>query len=61
MATIVINRPEKANAMDEEVWQELENKIKEIESNDYIRAIILTGAEKKPLAPGWISHRAAHL
>ena len=52
VATIVINRPEKANAMDEEVWQELGNKIKEIESNDYIRAIILTGAGKKAFSAG---------
>lgn len=52
VATITINRPEKANAMDSEVWQELGNKIKEIESDSRIRAIILTGAGERVFSAG---------
>ncbi|MBT9131632.1 hypothetical protein B9J77_03600 [candidate division NPL-UPA2 bacterium Unc8] len=52
VAIITINRPEKANAIDDEVWQRLGDVIKEIESDGSIRTIILTGAGKRAFSAG---------
>lgn len=46
VATITLNRPDKANAFDDEMTRELLDALKQIERDETIRAIVLTGAGK---------------
>lgn len=46
IATITLNRPEKANAFDGEMWQALEDAANKVKMNPAIKAAILTGAGK---------------
>ena len=43
IATVVLNRPKKLNALDGEMWVELNNIAKEIKSNPEIKVAIITG------------------
>ncbi|HVO74791.1 MAG TPA: enoyl-CoA hydratase-related protein [Ignavibacteriaceae bacterium] len=49
---IRINRPEKLNALDSETIGELKKIFTEIEKNDQIKAVLLTGAGEKAFAAG---------
>ena len=42
--TVIINRPEKMNALNKEVMTELGHVVSEIESNPDIKAAIITGS-----------------
>ena len=44
---ITINREEKRNAMDVESWLELDQAIQEMNENNQVRAIIITGQGEK--------------
>ena len=61
IATITINRPQKNNAMNPESWAELDKAIKELNSNDDVRVIVITGAGEKAFVAGadiqWIHDR----
>jgi enoyl-CoA hydratase len=46
VATIKLNRPEKANAFDGEMWLALENTAEEIRLNREVRVVVLTGEGK---------------
>ena len=46
IAVLTLNRPDKANAFDGLMWLALEEAVKEIERDDSIRSVILTGAGK---------------
>ncbi len=46
VATVFLNRPDKANAMNMVMWAELEDCFKQIDQSDEIRAVILTGRGK---------------
>lgn len=46
MATVTLNRPERSNAFDDEMTRELLDALKQIEREDSIRAVVLTGAGK---------------
>jgi enoyl-CoA hydratase/carnithine racemase len=46
VATLKLNRPEKANAFDGEMWLALEKKAEEIRLNKEVRVVILTGEGK---------------
>jgi 2-(1,2-epoxy-1,2-dihydrophenyl)acetyl-CoA isomerase len=46
VATITLNRPERSNALDDEMTRELLDALKQIEREDAIRCIVLTGAGK---------------
>jgi enoyl-CoA hydratase len=46
VATLKLNRPEKANAFDGEMWLALEKTAEEIRLNKEVRVVILTGAGK---------------
>jgi enoyl-CoA hydratase len=46
IATITLNRPEKANAFDGEMWLALEDAANKVEVKSAIKAVILTGAGK---------------
>jgi enoyl-CoA hydratase len=50
--TITINRPDKLNAINRDVMDELNSVLDEIESNSEIRAAILTGAGQKGFVAG---------
>jgi len=46
VATVTINRPEKANAMHMPAWQEMEKIFQHLDANDDVRCIILNGQGK---------------
>lgn len=51
-AVIYLNRPEKLNALNAKVFQELDEAINQIELDDSIHALILTGKGEKAFAAG---------
>ncbi|MCU1717458.1 crotonase/enoyl-CoA hydratase family protein [Pseudomonas sp. 5P_3.1_Bac2] len=46
VAHVVINRPEKANAMNADFWRELVEIFQWIDDNDGVRAVVISGAGK---------------
>ncbi len=52
IATVVLNRPEKLNALTREMWSRLGDTFDEISADDEIRCIVLRGAGGKAFAPG---------
>ena len=50
--TITINRPDKLNALNMQVFDDLNNILDEIESNTEIRGVIITGAGTKAFVAG---------
>ncbi len=46
IAHVQINRPEKINAMNADFWKEIVDIFREIEDNDEIRVVVLSGAGK---------------
>ena len=49
---ITINRPDKLNALNKDVMTDLQNVVLEIESNEAIKAVIITGAGQKGFVAG---------
>ena len=52
MATIVLNRPEKLNALDIDVWHGLAKAAGQIKSNAQVKVALLTGAGDKAFSSG---------
>src|SRR5207253_9144082 len=52
IALITLNRPEKLNAMNYELASDLDEELTTIESDDDVRAVILTGAGPRALSSG---------
>jgi enoyl-CoA hydratase len=52
IATVVLNRPAKLNALTKSMWQELGNAVNALSGNDEVRCIILRGAGEKSFSPG---------
>jgi len=52
IATVVLNRPEKLNALTKAMWQRLGEVIGGLSAADDIRCIVLRGAGDKAFAPG---------
>lgn len=50
--TITINRPEKLNALNKDVFTDLNNVLDEIEKNQSIKSVIITGAGQKAFVAG---------
>lgn len=50
--TITINRPDKLNALNKDVMQDLDSVITEIESKEEIRGVIITGSGQKAFVAG---------
>lgn len=50
--TITINRPDKLNALNKDVFTDLDNVLNEIHSNADIRSVIITGAGPKAFVAG---------
>lgn len=52
IATVTINRPDKLNALNDEVLNELANSFKDIQINEDVKAVIVTGAGEKAFVAG---------
>lgn len=52
IATVVLNRPEKLNALTRPMWKRLGQVFEELSASDSVRCIILRGAGTKAFAPG---------
>jgi enoyl-CoA hydratase/carnithine racemase len=52
IATVVLNRPEKLNALTRSMWQRLGEAIAALSAEDGIRCIVVRGAGDKAFAPG---------
>ena len=52
IATIVLNRPEKLNALTRPMWQRLGEVVTELSADDALRCILLRGAGERAFSPG---------
>ena len=52
IATVVLNRPEKLNALTRPMWKRLGEAFVELSRDDTLRCIILRGAGTRAFAPG---------
>jgi enoyl-CoA hydratase/carnithine racemase len=52
IATVVLNRPEKLNALTRPMWQALGDSVRALSDDDSLRCIILRGAGGKAFSPG---------
>jgi len=52
IATVILNRPEKLNALNKAMWRGLDDAFATLEADDTVRAIVLRGAGEKAFAPG---------
>ena len=52
VATVMLNRPDKLNALTKPMWQRLGEVMRELSADDSLRCIVLRGAGGKAFAPG---------
>jgi enoyl-CoA hydratase len=52
IATVVLNQPDKLNAMNKRMWIELGSAVRELSNDDSVRCIIVRGAGEKAFCPG---------
>jgi enoyl-CoA hydratase/carnithine racemase len=52
IATVVLNRPEKLNALTKPMWQRLGEVFDELSADETIRCVVIRGAGTKSFAPG---------
>jgi enoyl-CoA hydratase len=52
IATIILNRPEKLNALTKPMWKRLGEVMRELSADDSLRCLVLRGAGEKSFAPG---------
>ena len=52
IATVVLNRPEKLNALTRAMWQTLGETISTLSADDSLRCVIVRGAGEKAFSPG---------
>ncbi|MFZ9528411.1 MAG: enoyl-CoA hydratase/isomerase family protein, partial [Burkholderiales bacterium] len=52
IATITLNRPDKLNALNRDMWEALGETIRLLSANDSLRCIVLRGAGGKAFAAG---------
>ena len=52
IATVVLNRPEKLNALTRPMWKRLGDVFEELSKDDALRCIVIRGAGTKAFAPG---------
>jgi enoyl-CoA hydratase/carnithine racemase len=52
IATVVLNRPEKLNALTKPMWQRLGEAMNELSADDSVRCVVVRGAGDKAFAPG---------
>jgi enoyl-CoA hydratase/carnithine racemase len=52
IATVILNRPEKLNALTKPMWRRLGDVFLELHSDETLRCIVIRGAGEKAFAPG---------
>ncbi len=52
VATVVLNRPEKLNALNKEMWRRLGEVMHELDGDESLRCVVLRGAGDKAMGPG---------
>jgi len=52
IATLVLNRPEKLNALTKPMWQALGDAVRGLSADDAVRCVVLRGAGEKSFSPG---------
>ena len=52
IATVILNRPEKLNALTKPMWQQLGEAMRSLSADDSLRCIVVRGAGEKSFAPG---------
>ncbi len=52
IATVVLNRPEKLNALTRPMWKRLGEVFEELSADDAVRCVVIRGAGTKAFAPG---------
>src|SRR6185369_2348226 len=52
IATVILNRPEKLNALTRPMWKRLGDVFVELSKDDSLRCVIIRGAGTKAFAPG---------
>jgi enoyl-CoA hydratase/carnithine racemase len=52
IATVVLNRPEKLNALTKDMWRDLGHAIDALSADDELRCVIVRGAGDKAFSPG---------
>lgn len=52
IATVILNRPQKLNALIKPMWQQLGETMRTLSADDSLRCIVLRGAGDKSFAPG---------
>jgi enoyl-CoA hydratase/carnithine racemase len=52
IATVILNRPEKLNAMTKDMWRRLGEAVAELADDDTLRCLVLRGAGGKSFSPG---------
>jgi enoyl-CoA hydratase/carnithine racemase len=52
IATVVLNRPDKLNALTKSMWQRLGDVFIELDADESLRCIVVRGAGQKAFAPG---------
>ena len=52
IATVVLNRPDKLNALTKPMWQGLGDAVRALSADDRLRCIVLRGAGEKSFSPG---------
>src|SRR6478752_1622743 len=52
VATVVLNRPEKLNALTRPMWHRLGEVFEELSASETVRCIVIRGAGTKAFAPG---------
>jgi len=52
IATVILNRPEKLNALTKPMWKRLGEAVRELSADDGLRCLVLRGAGEKSFAPG---------
>ena len=52
IATVVLNRPEKLNALTRPMWRRLGEVFSELSADDSVRCVIIRGAGTRAFAPG---------
>lgn len=52
IATVILNRPEKLNALTKPMWRRIGEVMRELSADDAVRCVVVRGAGEKAFAPG---------
>ncbi|NIQ36283.1 MAG: enoyl-CoA hydratase/isomerase family protein, partial [Xanthomonadales bacterium] len=51
VATVILNRPDKLNAMTKDMWRQLGETVESLSGEDGLRCVVLRGAGSKSFSP----------